>query len=63
MKDRDAEVAVTTCTRAANWVVTGKLDGLEFSVRYYACTSSEAVAAFRLRYRGVEDVSVEKSLR
>jgi len=62
MKDRDREVAEATGTRAVNWIVTGKIDGIDYSFRYYACKSAEAVAAFRRRYRSAEDVRVERSL-
>jgi len=62
MKDRDREVADATGTRAVNWVVSGTLDGLEFGIRYFACTAAEAKAMFERRYRRAENVRVEKSL-
>ena len=62
MKDMDRMVADATGTRAINWVVTGTLDGLEFSIRYYGGSSAQAVSDFRRRYRNAENVSVERSL-
>ena len=62
MKEMDRIVADATGTRAINWIVTGTLDGLEFSIKFYGGSSAQAVSEFRRRYRDVENVSVERSI-